>query len=109
MSDHTDKISYIRENGVYVSSPKGRSMLPFIREGRDSVVVVPVKTPLRKYDIILYVDRDGSHVMHRIIGVRDGEFTVRGDNCYFKESVARENVIGVAEKILKNGKEKEQP
>ena len=35
-------------------SPKGVSMLPMIREGKDSVTLSPVPEKLRKYDLPFY-------------------------------------------------------
>ena len=48
-------------------SPKGVSMLPFIREGKDSVVISPVTEGLKKYDVVLYKRDSGQYVLHRIV------------------------------------------
>ena len=48
-------------------SPKGISMLPMLRQGRDSVVLSPAPERLRKYDIPLYIRENGQYVLHRII------------------------------------------
>ena len=40
--------------------PRGVSMLPLIREGRDSVILSPVSGRLKKYDIPFYRRHDGN-------------------------------------------------
>ena len=48
-------------------SPRGVSMLPMLRQGRDSVVLSPAPKQLRKYDLPLYRRDDGSYVLHRVV------------------------------------------
>ena len=68
------------EQGHNVSFfPRGISMLPMLRQGRDCVILSPVPEKLKKYDLPLYQREDGSYVLHRI--VRVGEtYTCVGDN-----------------------------
>ena len=76
-------------------SPKGISMLPMLREGRDSVVLSPVSGGLRKYDIPLYRRDDGQYVLHRIIAMGD-TYTCMGDNQFQPENGIRpDQIIGV--------------
>lgn len=65
-------------------SPMGVSMLPMLRQGRDSVVLSPVPERLKKYDLPLYRRDDGKYVLHRI--VEAGEtYTCVGDNQFALE------------------------
>ena len=57
----------LREGKTVRFAPKGRSMLPMIREGRDTVTLCAVDRPLKKYDIGFYRRRDGQYVLHRIV------------------------------------------
>ena len=50
-------------------SPRGVSMLPMLRQGRDTVTLSPVTGRLRKYDLPLYRREDGRYVLHRVVGV----------------------------------------
>ena len=50
-------------------SPRGISMLPMLRQGKDTVTLSPIKEPLKKYDIPLYQRDDGAYVLHRITEV----------------------------------------
>ena len=76
-------------------SPKGTSMMPMLRPGRDSVVLSPVPKILRKYDIPLYRRDNGQYVLHRIIAVSD-TYTCMGDNQFRPEpGICPEQIIGV--------------
>lgn len=76
-------------------SPKGSSMLPMLRQGRDSVVLSPVPKMLRKYDIPLYRRDNGQYVLHRIIDAGD-TYTCMGDNQFRPEpGIRQDQIIGV--------------
>ena len=66
--------------GSVVIEPRGISMLPFLKEGRDSVRLVSPTAAPRKYDIVLYRVRD-EYVLHRIIGFDGDNYIICGDNC----------------------------
>lgn len=85
----------LKEQGFYVSTTVGVSMQPMLRNRRDRVIVLPVGTErLKKYDLPLYRRPDGKYILHRIIGVKDGEYIIRGDNTYAKEYVPDAWVLG---------------
>lgn len=87
--------SRLTEQGVYVSTTVGCSMRPMLRNRRDRVVILPVGNErLKKYDLPLYRRPDGKYILHRIIGVRDGVYVIRGDNTYAKEYVPDGWVLG---------------
>ena len=55
------------ENGGSAVLPiTGTSMMPMLRNGIDSVVIIPVSRPLKKGDIPLYKRDNGKYVVHRI-------------------------------------------
>ena len=60
-------------------SPRGVSMLPMLRQGIDSVVLVPVPEKLSKYDLPLYQRDDGKYILHRVVKVGT-HYTCAGDN-----------------------------
>lgn len=85
----------LREQGFYVSTTVGVSMRPMLRNRRDRVIVLPVGPErLKKYDLPLYRRPDGKYILHRIIGVRDGQYIIRGDNTYAKEYVPDAWILG---------------
>lgn len=76
-------------------SPRGISMLPMLRQGRDTVTLAPVDRELKKYDIPLYRRDNGAFVLHRIVKVGD-TLTCIGDNQYEPEyGIRMDQVIGV--------------
>ena len=85
-------------------SPRGTSMLPLIRQGQDQVVLAPVTTRLRKYDIALYRREDGRYVLHRAVQTPE-PYTFLGDNQFVKEpGVRQEQLIGVVTGIYRGEK-----
>lgn len=82
---------------------KGNSMLPFIKGGRDSVVLQkPVS--LKIGDIVLAKTADKRFVLHRIIDIQTNDITLMGDgNLIGTEQCTTENVLAKAVKIIRNG------
>ncbi len=94
----------LKEDGKVIFTPKGTSMLPTIVGDVDTVSLVKPKFPLAKYSIPLYKRDDGSYVLHRVIGRKDGCYTMRGDNQYFEEKGIREDqIVGVVITYTHNG------
>ncbi len=85
-------------------SPRGISMLPMIRQGKDSVSLSRPPEKLKKYDIPLYQRKNGHYVLHRV--VRVGEtYTCIGDNQFiFEEGIEHDQVIALCTSITRNGK-----
>lgn len=93
---HTSTIEEAVARGNFVIHPKGVSMWPMIRHGKDSVVINPVSSRLEKYDIPLYKDRLGRYVVHRIIKVTDTGYVICGDGLFEIEyDITDANIIGV--------------
>lgn len=90
--------------GSVVIEPVGESMLPFLREGRDSVrLVKPVAAP-KKYDIVLYRANSG-YILHRIIGFDEDKYIICGDNCRaWERGYGTDDIIAVVDEIYRNGK-----
>lgn len=86
-------VESLEKNGFTVCSPISGSMRPVIRPHRDSAVFVPA-AEVKKYDVVLYRRRE-QNIMHRVIGVRNGAFVIRGDNSYGSETVPKEEILGV--------------
>ena len=69
----------ISSDGEFRLYPKGTSMLPLIRQGKDSVILVKPSL-LSKGDIILYKRENGQFVLHRIIKIKGDDLIICGDN-----------------------------
>lgn len=74
---------------------RGISMLPMLRQGKDSVELSPLPEKLHKYDIPVYQYPSGKYVMHRIIAVQEDCCICRGDNLTEPERISREQMIGI--------------
>ena len=96
----------LRKDGKYASVTNGVSMEPLFRTRRDMVIFEAANGELKKYDVVLYRVGD-SYVMHRIIGIRAGDYVIRGDNTYTKEYVNKDSVIAVLVAFNRAGKRHE--
>ena len=83
---------------------RGVSMLPLLKEGRDSVILSPIKGELQRYDIPLYRRNNGRYVIHRIVGISDS-YTMAGDNQWVLEyGIDRSQIIAVVTAVKRNGR-----
>ncbi|MBQ9820030.1 MAG: S24/S26 family peptidase [Bacteroidales bacterium] len=87
-----------------VFTPKGNSMLPFIRGDRDSVRLSACGEP-EEGDIIL-ARHDGRYVLHRVVSVGEKTLLLMGDgNLQGTERVLRSDILGKVTAILReNGR-----
>lgn len=83
--------------------PGGRSMLPLIRPGVDKVMIKKAPEKLKKYDLPLYRRENGKFVLHRVVGIKNGTYIMRGDNQNVLErGVKHEQILAIAEGVFKN-------
>lgn len=74
-----------------------------LRDRKDTIMLGPAQEPLRKYDIALY--RVGEqYVLHRVIGVKEDHYVIRGDNRYDNEIVKKDEVLAVAKEYYRGDK-----
>lgn len=86
-------------------SPRGTSMLPMLRQGKDAVVLSPVPQRLKKYDLPLYRRENGQFVLHRVVKVGEW-YTCMGDNQFRKEKgLSHTQMIAVVSAFSRSGKE----
>ncbi len=91
--------------GVYASVTSGTSMRPLFKTHRDVIIVKKPQGELKKYDVALYRAPTGENcILHRVIGVRDDVYLIRGDNTFFVERVPKDRVIAVLTEFNRAGK-----
>ena len=90
-------------NGKYVGPTVGISMLPLLKNRRDTIVVTPKSERLKPLDVALY-RRGDAYILHRVLKVVEGGYIIRGDNCYADENVPENAVIGVLTEFFRKGK-----
>lgn len=104
-----DVIDIMREKlnngGTITFTPKGTSMEPMLRDGKDIVVLAKPKGRLNMLDVALYRRDDGAYIMHRVIDVDDkGCYVFCGDNQFAKEKGIREDqIIGIMTCFIRKG------
>ena len=76
----------LQKLGHLLTHNLGTSMLPLLRQGKDSIMIDRCDDPyhLQEFDVVMYKrpgDRKGRYVLHRILRCRrDGTYWVVGDN-----------------------------
>ena len=95
----------VSNGGEFRMITAGISMLPLLRNRRDTVVLVKAPIPLKKYDIPLYKRKDGHFVLHRVIEKNNGSYVMCGGDQISKEyGITDDDIIAVVSKIVRNGK-----
>lgn len=89
------------DEGLAVTLPvKGRSMLPFILGGRDSVVLTR-PDDIREGDVVLARIDGRRFVLHRVIEVADGCIVLMGDgNLRGRERCPLQEVLARADEVV---------
>lgn len=95
----------LNNSGEVAFTITGDSMRPLLRHRRDKVCLVkPQENPLKKYDIPLFVRKDGKYILHRIVAVKEDGYVIIGDNqCRKEYPVLHSQMIGVVKGIWRNG------
>jgi len=94
--------------GIAVTFPvNGRSMLPFIVGGRESVILVKPRAP-QLGDIVLARVENGKPVIHRIIAIDGEKVTLMGDgNLYGVEHCLAKDILARAtDAVTQQGKKR---
>ncbi len=88
--------AYLAQYGSLTYRFQGVSMMPMLRQGKDSFTVVrKTEARCKKYDVVLY-RRGEQYVLHRVVKVLPEGYIILGDNCLYKERHIREaDILGV--------------
>ncbi len=88
--------AYLEKYGSLTYRFRGVSMMPMLRQGRDTYTVVrKTEARCKKYDVVLY-RRGNQHVLHRVVQVTPQGYVILGDNCLAKErDIREEDILGV--------------
>ena len=93
----------IAREGKYVGPTVGVSMLPMLKQRRDTIVVRAKTERLKPLDVALY-HRGDAYVLHRVLRQTETGYIIRGDNCYSDEIVPEEAVFGVLTEFFQKNK-----
>lgn len=103
VSEFAKLLPDLLKDGKTVSfCPKGKSMLPTIKEG-DKVVLKAFDKP-SKYDILFFITDDGKAILHRLVKIqKDGSYVMQGDSQAVKEiGITDKNIVARVIYIIKN-------
>ncbi len=82
----------------------GYSMYPLVSSYRDSVVLTKAKA-LKKGDVPFFRRTDGSYILHRIVGIKNGAYKICGDyEQKIEYPVYPQQVVAVAKGFYRGGK-----
>lgn len=77
-----------------ISSINGNSMSPFLNEHNNRVVISKLNRDIHLYDVVLY-KTNNKYVLHRVIGINDNEYVIRGDNRLLEEYIQKDKILGI--------------
>lgn len=97
----------LKTNKKVVFTISGVSMMPFLINNRDSVLLKKDRfDSLKKGSIILFQLSGGKYILHRIYKLQTGGYRTIGDNCFIEDGfVPYEAIVGVVDKIYKPDRE----
>ena len=92
--------------GKLIHTNVGSSMMPFLRQGRDLMIIEPRPAGrCKRLDAVLYKRPNGKYVMHRILKVRKNDYVLCGDNRIMREFGVQEDwIFGILTGIIRDGK-----
>ena len=103
MSEKLSVEQIIEQNGCWVSTVEGSSMMPMLKAGQDVIVVEQKPLKIKKYDVVL-IRRENKLVLHRIVKVYKKGFLFVGDNSFYKEVIGYEQIIGILKEFYQKEK-----
>ena len=102
-------LEFLKEGMSVVLPVKGNSMIPFIRGGRDQVLVRKMPA-VKEGEVVLAHTTAGNYVIHRIVEAGEDCLVLRGDgNFTGTEKCTLEGVVGTVTEIQKPSGRKLDP
>lgn len=86
---------------------RGNSMFPFMKDGRDSVIIEKPAGKLKKGDIVFFQRKNGDFVLHRIqrADYSSRQYYIVGDaQKHIEGPVDEEQIFGIITKVCRNGR-----
>ena len=98
---------YLSEYGTLTYSNKGTSMMPLLREGKDMFTLRRKGAErCRAGDVVLYKRPPKDYILHRVVGVRENDYVILGDNCVsYEYGIKDSDILGVMTGFTRGGRE----
>lgn len=97
-------IAILGEGHTVTLPLRGRSMRPFLEDGRDKALLEAIKQTPRVGDAVLAEISKGHFVLHRIVKIDGDDVTLRGDGNLNTESCHIEDVKAIATAFFRKGR-----
>ena len=92
--------------GVCRLTVTGTSMTPFLRDGRDAVLLVPFDRPAKRGDILFYRRGSSTCILHRVHRVcPDGRLELCGDAQVGLEPVEQSQIVALVSRVIRDGRQ----
>lgn len=98
------QIEELEKHGSYFSVPHGISMKPMIYDLQGIVELHTLEGEAKRLDVVMYENKRGAGVIHRVLRVKDDHYVINGDNNYFLEYVPKSEVRAIAVRFFRKGK-----
>ncbi|MDR0907717.1 MAG: S24/S26 family peptidase [Rikenellaceae bacterium] len=97
-----DEVTRLIEQGEAVTiTVRGTSMTPFLRDGRDKVILTPFEdADLARGAVVLFRHKE-RHILHRIIRRRGNSLEIQGDALFTTETATVTDVVAVVKEIVR--------
>ncbi len=79
-------------------------MWPMLSGRKGIIEIHKLSRPAKRYDVVLYIRGEEQGVIHRVLHVRENDYIIAGDNCWVKEYVPKERVVGIGTRFYRRGK-----
>lgn len=83
---------------------RGISMLPMLRQGKDTVEAAPLPPRLKPMDLPIYRMPSGKIVMHRVVADKGDYYLCNGDNLCTFERIPHKDMIALVTAFTRDGK-----
>ena len=90
-----DYQTVLNQTGTLSFVPNGNSMWPFLKNGKQTVIIEKLPTTVKELDVVFFKRENGDYVLHRVVAVDGEKLTVRGDSQLFTESINKEYAFGI--------------
>lgn len=98
------QLEELNKHGRYLSVPRGVSMWPMVLNKEGIVEIEKLERLARRYDLVLYIRGEEQGVIHRVLRVREKDYVIAGDNCWRREYIPKDRVVGIAVRFYRKGK-----
>lgn len=98
-------LSVLNETDFVRIPVKGKSMRPFLKEGRDKVVLTKADAAsIKKGDIVVFKKGD-AYLLHRVVSLGGGVFSIMGDNETNPDcGISPQSIVASVKSVERNGK-----